>query len=673
MSRQALSVSTRALRRCWLAAWFMLASAGLNAAIQETVLAHGLRLTIVGLADQAKSWAVDSVISSNLSLYVPAGQAASPFAPPGKFSTTWTGFFLADLRAEYGFTAELQGTLRLSINGQLVYEAKSGSTNRSGAVRLNKGTNSVVAEYLAPGEGDAFLRLFWIPPDLRAEPVPLSAMVLSRASPEQIAAEQTRRGRQLFLEYRCHKCHRLDPADEAAPALPELSIDAPDFDNIGSRLNRDWMAGWILNPRAQRPDAQMPRLLAGAHAKEEAGAISAFLSSLGRPLDNPAKESSPEMVDRGKTLFDTLHCEACHQLSSTNQGPSLIPLVQVQKKFTGPALEQYLVKPEEHFKWTPMPNFRLSFDEAALLAAYLRSIGDKAGEGPSVQASDVELGKKLVAEKGCLNCHALSVLNRFSAPALANLPPAKWNQGCLAEARESGSAAPDFGWNAAERAALQAFGGTDRQSLRRHVPIEFASRQTERLNCAGCHGRFEGFPPLGILGGKLNPAWSAAFISGAVAYKPRPWLDARMPGFIRHGEWIARALAMQHGYPPKTPAEGAINPEPVAAGQKLVSPEGGFSCISCHAVGKLAAVAVFESAGINLAYSGERLLKPYFERWIYNPPRIDPETKMPVYFVEGKSSLTEILGGDADQQINALWEYVRLGAKMPLPPGVSPP
>ena len=46
---------------------------------------------------------------------------------------------------------------------------------------------------------------------------------------------------------------------------------------------------------------------------------------------------------------------------------------------------------------------------------------------------------------------------------------------------------------------------------------------------------------------------------------------------------------------------------------------------------------------------------------------------MPVYFdEEGKSPLTDVLGGDADRQLEAVWQYLRLGDQMPPPPGTQP-
>jgi mono/diheme cytochrome c family protein len=140
-----------------------------------------------------------------------------------------------------------------------------------------------------------------------------------------------------------------------------------------------------------------------------------------------------------------------------------------------------------------------------------------------------------------------------------------------------------------------------------------------------------------------------------------------MPGFKARAPLIAEGLAASHGFGPKTTAEPAIDTELAKLGRTLVGKDGGFSCVSCHGVAGLAATDVFESEGINLAYSYARLLPDYYYRWMRNPLAIDPQTKMPVYFEEGKSPLTEILDGDAEKQIAAMWHYLRLGQKMPAP------
>jgi len=79
------------------------------------------------------------------------------------------------------------------------------------------------------------------------------------------------------------------------------------------------------------------------------------------------------------------------------------------------------------------------------------------------------------------------------------------------------------------------------------------------------------------------------------------------------------------------------------------------------------ALEVFESEGINLGHGAERLLPDFYGRWLRSPTTIDPHTKMPVYFDEGKSPLTDVLNGDGEKQIRAIWEYLRVLSKMPPP------
>jgi mono/diheme cytochrome c family protein len=182
-------------------------------------------------------------------------------------------------------------------------------------------------------------------------------------------------------------------------------------------------------------------------------------------------------------------------------------------------------------------------------------------------------------------------------------------------------------------------------------------------------------PPLEPLGGKLRPEWVRQFMAGEIPYKPRAathprgetWLEARMPAFHSRAKWLAEGLAAQHGMPPLTPPEPPVDAELAKIGRKLAGKEGGLSCVSCHGIGASAATEVFESEGINLTYSSERLLPSYYRRWLRNPLSIDPQTKMPVYFEEGKSQLADILDGDSEKQIDALWNYIRLGDKMQAP------
>ena len=645
-----------------------LAGAGSPEAVSAGKDEPGLAATFTAPeGDTAK--ATDTTILPNVWLYVSTGKSPTPYLRGGKFSTDWTGYVSSEIRDNYTFRAELNGDLKLEINGAVVWEASAKGTNTrpSRPVRLNKGTNLFQAHYSSPAEGEAAVRLFWSTKDFASEPISSSALT-HELTPDLQKGTQLRLGLELFAEFRCAKCH-AGPAPDSG--MPELAMDAPSFDGFGSRRNYEWVARWIADPKTLRPTAHMPKLLRGRRAKEDAETLAAFLASL--KSDSAPKEENEPGADRaetGKKLFETLLCIACHNTPGTTESdPRKISFAQVGEKFAPGGLAAFLRKPEEHYAWIRMPNFKLAVDEAVSLAAFLQSAADtpKNVSAPG-DAAILERGKKLAQTSGCLNCHALKLENQFHAKSLADLPADQWKRGCLAERPSDESKAPQFDFTAAERQALQAFGATDRAALTRHVAAEFAERQAHLLRCAECHGKFDGFPPFEVLGGKLKPEWMEAFIGGEISPKPRPWMEARMPAFASRAAWLAVGLAAQHGLPPQTPPEPPVDQEASRIGRKLVSANGGFFCVSCHAVGSTAAMQVFESNGNNLAWTAARLQKSYYHRWVRNPQRIEPQTKMPVYFdSEGKSPLTDYYNGDADQQIEAIWQYIRLGDKMPPP------
>ena len=643
----------------------------------------GLALTFHTLTGASPS--ADTVVAPNVVLFVEFGGSPTPFLPEGNFGAVWEGTITADLRGTFFFQAELNGSLKLEINGVVALEldGAGGSSPLSKAVPLKKGPNALKAAYRSPVVGDAFVRLFWTEKGTVTSPIP-NSILNHAATPAAQTAAQLRLGRELFLEHRCAQCHR--PAATSA-LLPELEMDAPSFDGIGARRNVDWMARWILDPKSQQAGAHMPRLLTGPNAREEAESIAGFLATLKTGgevtfAEIVARVSAPpagaaESRGEHSSLFETLHCAACHDALEANEAdPQKVSLKQVARKFAPGKLAEYLRKPEARYRWIRMPNFKLSAAEARELSDALLAAADQPKE-PSVRRDQAALakGERLVRSVGCLNCHGASTTNRFAALKLADIGPSGLEAGCLAGEPKAGSKAPAFGFSAPEREALRAFLRTDRAALMRHVPAEFAARQTAALRCASCHGQFDGFPPLEILGEKLKPEWAAAFLAGESPYKPRaakhpkgePWLEARMPAFQSRAAFLARGLAAQSGQPPRSSPESAVDRELARLGQKLVGKDGGFSCVSCHGVGSMEAVEVFESEGINLAHASERLLPSYYRRWMRNPFGIDPQTKMPAYFDEGKSPLSEDLSGDAEQQITAIWHYLRLGRQMPAP------
>jgi hypothetical protein len=215
----------------------------------------GLALRIEPLDKQGAS---DTRHARLVALHVPAGAAASPFVEPGRFRAIWEGGLNAKIRERYTFTAEGRGRLTVVIDNKPVFEASGNDLSKTPGeqVRLTKGANKLLVSYESPEAGDATVRLLWSQKDLPPQPPAPTVYTYDDNAPGAVKGRTLRAGRQLVAELRCTKCH----AGPVESAFPELAMDAPSFEDIGARLNREWMAAWVQDPQAIWPDAHMPRV-----------------------------------------------------------------------------------------------------------------------------------------------------------------------------------------------------------------------------------------------------------------------------------------------------------------------------------------------------------------------------------------------------------------------------
>ncbi len=600
----------------------------------------------------------DRLVLPYAALHVEATNAPSRFLEAGPFSAEFTGWISVELRAQYTFTVESSVGIELLVNGKQILNSDAAAASQTSAsVRLNKGTNAFAFRMKMVAGGASSARVLWASRN-NPVPVPIPAAVLSHTPDAGLQRSlAAHNGALVFEQFRCARCHIAEGA---------ATLDAPALEGIGARLNADWMADWILRPAAQRR-ARMPEVFHGEGAAGKAQAVAAYLSSLGGSDTGTRGTRISELTDamraEGEALFQDLRCASCHTLPPEVPAENKMSLQHIGKKYRASALPQFLENPQAHYDFNPMPNFRLSSGEAQALSSFLLQRVPP-GKGTEADPGLVAAGRELVQSRGCLNCHAANLPNNFKAPALATIMQGNLSDGCL---DATSTKAPRFAFVDREKEEIQAFLAM-RQTFPRTVPHESVIASTELLQCAQCH-KDSGLPEPLALGGKLRPEWAATFIRGEVPYKPRPWIKTRMPAFPAYANRLADGLAAIHGYPPSTPAEQALDTEAAAIGAKLVSSAGGFSCVACHPVGSASSAVVVESPGVNLAYSGERLLRSYYHRWVMNPIAIDPGTKMPVYFdAEGRSQLTEFFDGNAAKQIDAIWHYLRMGPQMPPPP-----
>ena len=101
-------------------------------------------------------------------------------------------------------------------------------------------------------------------------------------------------------------------------------------------------------------------------------------------------------------------------------------------------------------------------------------------------------------------------------------------------------------------------------------------------------------------------------------------------------------------------------------GERLVQMGKGFGCVQCHGIADQPPVQVFERTGIELLTARSRLRHEYYTRWLRDPTRLDPDARMPKYAdAKGRTAITDVLGGDAAKQFEAIWQY--LGGRQAAP------
>ncbi len=687
---------------------------------REPQWATGLHLQLAPAFANGATELRDDRRARFVALHVPRGEFVSPFLPAGVYRATWRGELQISARDRFTFIARGKGAFRMEIDGEAVLDGRlrPGAPLEGKPLRLKKGPHQVVAVYTPDPLGDAEVRLGWSSRQFAEEPIDTALWRHDAGLSELGRATLRRTGRALFASHRCATCH--DGFGEASGRMIETTLDGPDLTGVGERLHGGWIARWIDDPRALRADARMPDVHFssaedGAQSDEErtqaAADVAAWLIASGSKAASGLVEGDAE---RGESLFRELGCAACHVPPGAEDVATVTRAVPWQRhalgavatKWRPQALVEFLQAPAAHHEAIRMPDFQLTFEESRALAAWLLEVS----AASSNRAADDELpqgdasrGAELAKAAGCAACHTVPGLDapKPDRPLLQAAKAATSNlaSGCLSADESSRGAAPGFAFTAAERDALLAFltdAASAGESMQRSVVLEFAARQIEERRCTACHGweneksvwarvvdaRYDanpeelipseedpvaqGVPALTHAGAKLLPSWMTRFVAGGDGREsPRPWIAARMPVFKGIGSSIVQGLLQQHGYPTSDPRPVVTDDVMAGYGRQFASESGGVGCTTCHGVGDREPTQVFERQGINFMLTRERLRHEYFTRWLLDPTRIDPDSRMPKYAdAKGRTGIRSVLNGEAARQFEAVWQWLQAGREV---------
>jgi len=480
--------------------------------------------------------------------------------------------------------------------------------------------------------------------------------------------DQMHQGRLLITELRCAGCH----ASDTVKHKKGLDLSA-----VGSRVNPDYIQKFIVSPHSTDPGTQMPDLLAGNPKRHEiAEALTHYLvSRSGKPFD--AGVVKQEEVDAGKKLFERIGCVNCHLPDKGDR------LSHVSSKYGIDSLTEFLFQPRHARPSGRMPDMNLTRAEAKSIASFL--IGLKARESSEfkVEAAKVAIGVKYFEQLNCASCHNLP---GKKGKLVLEMTKLRAGVGCLSVKPKG---VPFFNLSAAQRAAM----GKALAGIGKPLGEKAQIQQTlVAFNCIACHTRdgaggvsnamFKHFgtdeeglgnparipPTLDGVGAKLRPEWMRKVLFDAETV--RPYMHTRMPQF---GEANLRHLPALFEKVDRLPKKVEL-PEPkrddrrkYREGGHLLVGDKGLNCIACHNFNGKTSPGL---KGIDLLNSFERLQPSWFVHFMKNPQQYRPGIVMPNYWPGGEAVRKDVLEGNADEQVRALWHYFSLGRSARDPSGI---
>ncbi len=306
---------------------------------------------------------------------------------------------------------------------------------------------------------------------------------------------------------------------------------------------------------------------------------------------------------------------------------------------------------------------------------------------------------------GCVKCHDLesnkNPIGDSSYPKQLPLNQVNPGRGCLSGAK----GAPAFGLSDFQikciTAAIKQLQNPPAATVDLEQPIH---QKLVTLNCYACHnrerddrlifggvvdvtgdslevydrrkwftGQFEEMgdegqhpPALKSVGAKLNPEWLDKVLKQSA--DDRPYMLTRMPKFGEANlgrlaeEFIA---ADQLKNPPQVTQSEPVRQ--VKSHGRFFAGEEALSCIKCHTFGKYPATGI---QALDLTTMTKRLNKDWFQVYMLKPSNFRRGTRMPESWPGGKSFYPDILDGDTQKQIDALWIYLADGEDAAKPKGL---
>ena len=379
-------------------------------------------------------------------------------------------------------------------------------------------------------------------------------------------------------------------------------------------------------------------------------------------------------------------CAACHGERGDGNGAGAAFIDPKPRNFTkkmfklrttasgeAPATSDILRTVQDGIPGTAMPSFRfLTEEERRQVAAVVLEFADMLdapeptpikdpGTPPAATAATVGKGKQVYEVLGCAACHGAG--GKGDGPSAKSLAdddgnPIKVRDFTTGTYRGGadrkdlyyrfttgldGTPMPAFAdASEADRWALVDFIKSLEVKAPQQVfpadPIQAGRALAAKYSCRACHVLDDGKggnagPDLRISGQKLDSNWVRGFVMAPREKgKIYPWRVARMPHLGLSAEeadvaanYLA-AMGKRKPGPASKPDPASFVQAKLDEGQLLFM----LRCTECHALGHVIETPLVKQQGPDLINVVERVDYGFARRWILDPKKVDPNTKMTV-------------------------------------------
>ena len=460
-------------------------------------------------------------------------------------------------------------------------------------------------------------------------------------TPGSYAGGNPAEGKKLFETIGCEDCHVVRGSTKVRKARGTSYDIAPELSRVGSKDNPDWLFDWIKNPRHFDTQSRMPNLrLSDAEARN----VVAYLETLkdDRVEKTPTLDlNNPAMIAEGEKVIRDYGCFGCHAIKGMEkQGKVSVDLSDFDRKL----LEQM-----DFGNTRALPEKSpVDFVADSLGSPWVKHTW-RAWVYGKLSNSRLYQTERIVQRMPVFNFsdEEIRLIRTFLISMTKDVPASQYQM--------------------SDDTRLQA--------------MNAGRRVIRHYNCMQCHN-IEGTggfilanyddPSLGppmlpeSEGAKVQEQWLYDFLKAPSVI--RPWLKIRMPTFDLSDLEISKITKFflaetNRNLVIRDYADIPFDQKLLPAGKKLFER---YQCGRCHPSGRVTLGGETSAAELapSLAEAHARLKPDWIIDWLHDPQKLQPETRMPSYFYQGKGPDETIFDGDADRQIRALEVYVwNLGRK----------